>query len=140
MTSIKDDATTRGMSPEEETPTKRVLIADDKATGRELVRTILEDRGYSVFEATNGIEALEMAHQVRPDLIILDLHMPGLDGFGVIKELRLDPSFATTPVIALTASAMQGDRCKAVAAGFTGYISKPVPLKVLRSEVERLLR
>lgn len=118
---------------------KRVLIADDKATGRELVRTVLEDRGYEVFEANDGIEALDAAHRVQPHLIILDLHMPGLDGFGVIKELRLNANFARTPVVALTASAMQGDRQRALSAGFTGYITKPVSLKVLRAEVERLL-
>jgi len=140
MSSSNDDEIIRGMSSQDGRAVKKVLIADDKETGRELVRTVLEDKGYSVFEASNGIEALEMAHQVRPDLIILDLHMPGLDGFGVIKELRLDSSFAKTPVIALTASAMQGDRARAAAAGFTGYITKPVPLKLLRSEVERLLQ
>jgi len=118
---------------------KRVLIADDKPTGRELVRTVLENTGYEVFEASDGIEALEAAHRLQPDLIILDLHMPGLDGFGVIKELRLDANFATTPVVALTASAMQGDRQRALTAGFTGYITKPVSLKALRAEVERLL-
>src|SRR4051794_27580856 len=118
---------------------KKVLIADDKATGRELVRTILESRGYEVFEASNGIDALNFAHRIHPDLIILDLHMPGLDGFGVIKELRLDHHFATVPVLALTASAMQGDRQRALSEGFTGYITKPVSLKALRAEVERLL-
>jgi len=118
---------------------KKVLIADDKATGRELVRTVLEDKGYQVFEACDGIEALDTAQRVRPDLIILDLHMPGLDGFGVVKELRLDTSFAAIPVVALTASAMQGDRQRAILAGFTGYITKPVSLKALRAEVERLL-
>jgi len=118
---------------------KRVLVADDKPTGRELVRTVLENRGYEVFEASDGIEALESAHRISPDLIILDLHMPGLDGFGVIKELRLDPQFEKTPVVALTASAMQGDRQRALSAGFTGYITKPVSLKALRAEVERLL-
>ena len=118
---------------------KSVLIADDKATGRELVRTVLEDRGYEVLEARDGIEALDIAHRLRPDLIILDLHMPGLDGFGVVKELRLDLRFAEIPVVALTASAMQGDRQRALAAGFTGYITKPVSLKALRAEVERLL-
>ena len=118
---------------------KRVLIADDKATGRELVRTVLENQGYEVFEACDGIQALESAQRVRPDLIILDLHMPGLDGFGVIQELRLDAHFATIPIIALTASAMQGDRQRAISAGFTGYITKPVSLKELRAEVERLL-
>jgi len=118
---------------------KRVLVADDKATGRELVRTVLEAKGYQVFEASDGLEALEIAHRVHPHLIILDLHMPGLDGFGVIKELRLHPNFAVTPVMALTASAMEGDRQRAISSGFTGYITKPVSLKTLRAEVERLL-
>jgi CheY-like chemotaxis protein len=119
--------------------TKKILVADDKATGRELVRTVLESKGYEVFEASDGIEALDAAQRLRPDLIILDLHMPGLDGFGVIKELRLQSRFASLPIVALTASAMQGDRQRALSAGFTGYITKPVSLKFLRSEVERLL-
>jgi CheY-like chemotaxis protein len=119
---------------------KTVLVADDKATSRELVRTVLEKTGYAVIEACDGIEALRNARDSKPDLIILDLHMPGLDGFGVIQELRRDPDFVATPVMALTASAMQGDRERALAAGFTGYISKPIPLQMLRSEVERLLK
>jgi two-component system cell cycle response regulator DivK len=127
------ESSTDGLGP------KKVLVADDKATGRELVRTVLENTGYSVYEAADGIQALEAAHRSQPDLIILDLHMPGLDGFAVVKELRMTKAFATTPVIALTASAMQGDRQRALEAGFTGYISKPVSLKALRAEVERLL-
>jgi two-component system, cell cycle response regulator DivK len=118
---------------------KKILVADDKAAGRELVRTVLENRGYEVIEAENGIEALDLAHRLQPDLIILDIHMPGLDGFGVIEELRAGGLFAATPVIALTASAMQGDKRKALAAGFSAYISKPVSLGTLRAEVERLL-
>ena len=127
------------MTKDEKTATKKVLVADDKAAGRELVRTVLENRGYLVFEACDGIEALAAAQRIRPDLIILDLHMPGLDGFGVIKELRLNKRFLETPVVALTGSAMQGDRQRALAAGFTGYITKPVPLNYLRTEVARLL-
>jgi CheY-like chemotaxis protein len=118
---------------------KKVLVADDKATSRELVRTVLENCGYTVFEAGDGLEALQIARESQPDLIILDLHMPHLDGFGVVQELRRSEQFAATPVVALTASAMQGDRERALAAGFTGYISKPIPLSTLRSEVERLL-
>jgi two-component system cell cycle response regulator/two-component system cell cycle response regulator DivK len=95
--------------------------------------------GYEVFEANDGLEALNTAHRVHPDLIILDLHMPGLDGFGVIKELRGDNRFDGVPVVALTASAMEGDRQRALTAGFTGYVTKPVSLKTLRTEVERLL-
>jgi len=119
---------------------KKILIADDKPNGRELVRTVLENSGYAVYEAGDGVEALRCAREVQPDLIILDLHMPGIDGFGVIEELRRDSHFAAIPIMALTASAMQGDRERAMAVGFTGYITKPIRLGALRSEVERLLR
>ncbi len=118
---------------------KKVLVADDKAPGRELVRMVLEKSGYEVFEASDGEQALIEARSVHPDLIILDIHMPGLDGFGVIERLRKEPGFAATPIIALTASAMMGDRERAMAAGFTGYITKPIRLGALRAEVERLL-
>lgn len=118
---------------------KKVLIADDKATSRELIRTVLEGSGYTVSEANDGLEALKYARELQPDLVILDLHMPGLDGFGVLAELRRDQSFAATPIMALTASAMQGDRERAIVAGFDSYVSKPIPLSMLRQEVERLL-
>ncbi len=118
---------------------KTVLIADDKATSRELVRTVLEKTGYAVVEASDGIEALRSARECKPDLVILDLHMPGLDGFGVVREIRRDRELAATPVMALTASAMQGDRERALSAGFTAYIAKPIQLSFLRSEVKRLL-
>jgi two-component system, cell cycle response regulator DivK len=118
---------------------KKVLVADDRATGRELVRAVLENSGHQVFEAGDGNEAVEQARQIHPDLIILDIHMPGLDGFQVIEKLRRAEGFAATPIIALTASAMMGDRERAMAAGFTGYITKPIRLDALRAEVERLL-
>jgi CheY-like chemotaxis protein len=118
---------------------KRVLVADDKAPGRELIRTVLEQSGYSVFEASNGMEAVRKARLLLPDLIILDLHMPVLDGFGAFRELRTDERFRATPIMALTASAMQGDRERALSAGFTSYLAKPISLNALRSEVERLL-
>jgi two-component system cell cycle response regulator DivK len=126
--------------PNESTPQKavKVLVADDKTAGRELVKMVLEDV-YEVFEARDGIEAIDMAHIILPELIILDLHMPGVDGFGVIRELRQHPALATTPMLALTASAMRGDQQRALDAGFTGYITKPVSPKELRAEVSRLL-
>lgn len=119
---------------------KKILIADDKATGRELVRTVLEKAGHQILEATNGIDALGMANRLQPDLIILDLHMPGLDGFAVVRELRTLDQFTSSPIMALTASAMQGDRHKAMEAGFSAYITKPISLNQLRSEVDRLLK
>ena len=118
----------------------KILIADDKPTGREFVRAVLEQAGHTVIEAANGPEALSQAREHSPDLIVLDLHMPALDGFGVLQELKHDPHFANTPIIALTASAMHGDREKALAAGFTRYIAKPISLKAFRSEVDLLLQ
>ncbi|MEO5923288.1 MAG: response regulator [Bryobacteraceae bacterium] len=119
---------------------KKILIADDKATGRELVRTILENDGYEVHEAVDGLHAVAQARAIRPHLIVLDLHMPGLDGFGVVTVLRQESEFASTPILALTASAMMGDRERALGAGFTGYVSKPIRLSVLREEIQRLLK
>jgi CheY-like chemotaxis protein len=118
---------------------KRILVADDTANGRELVKTVLANSGYEVLEACNGAEALALAREISPDLIILDLHMPGLDGFGVTQALRREERFASTPIVALTASAMMGDKERALELGFTGYITKPIRLSALRSEVERLL-
>ncbi|HEX3093390.1 MAG TPA: response regulator [Candidatus Angelobacter sp.] len=118
---------------------KKILIADDKATSRELLRTVLERQGYAVTEAADGEEALQKALAETPDLILLDLQMPRRTGYEVLRELRKDPRHAELPIIALTASAMQGDREKALAAGFTGYLAKPVALVQLRAEVQRLL-
>jgi two-component system cell cycle response regulator DivK len=118
---------------------KKVLVADDKAAGRELIRTVLEQCGHSVFEASDGAEAVRKARELLPDLILLDLHMPVLDGLGAFRELRADERFTATPIVALTASAMQGDRELAMSAGFTGYLAKPSSLTVLRREINRLL-
>ena len=115
------------------------MVVDDKESSRELIRAVLESSGYAVVEADNGREAVRLAGEVSPDLILLDLQMPALDGFGALQRLRADPRFAALPIIALTASAMQGDREKALAAGFTSYIAKPVRLTDLRAELARLL-
>ncbi|HVW10836.1 MAG TPA: response regulator [Bryobacteraceae bacterium] len=118
---------------------KKVLIADDQAPNRELIRTVLEQAGHAVVEAVDGLEALRHAHEDPPDLIVLDLHMPRMDGFGALAELRRDARLAETPIVALTASAMQGDRERALAAGFTAYLAKPISLVKLRNEMDRLL-
>ncbi|HEY6447154.1 MAG TPA: response regulator [Acidobacteriaceae bacterium] len=116
-----------------------ILIADDRPSSRELLRTVLERAGYEVVEAEDGEAALEQAHTHHPDLILLDLQMPRLDGYGVMERLRNDPGYALPPVLALTASAMRGDREKILAAGFTEYLSKPAGGKALRETVARLL-
>jgi len=116
-----------------------ILIADDRPSSRELLRTVLQRAGYAVIEAGDGEEALEQAQNGRPDLILLDLQMPKLDGYGVLARLRSDERFRTLPVLALTASAMSGDREKILAAGFTDYLSKPAGPDKLREAVARLL-
>jgi CheY-like chemotaxis protein len=117
----------------------KILIAEDNAVNRELLRELLEMRGYEVFEACDGLQALAMVEQIRPDFLVLDLGMPGLDGFGVIRKIRSDPSTAKLPVLAATAYAMRGDREKVLEAGFDGYISKPINPAALKEEVDRLI-
>ena len=118
---------------------KRILIVEDKASSRELLRTVLEHQGFAVIEAADGDEGLQKARTEAPDLILLDLQMPIRNGYEVLTELRREPRFHSLPIIAVTASAMQGDREKALAAGFNGYLTKPLPLSNLRSEIQRLL-
>jgi two-component system cell cycle response regulator DivK len=118
---------------------KNILVAEDNAVNRELVRELLETHGYSVFEASNGQEALQMITESIPDLLLLDLGMPVLDGFGVIRQVRDNPAWATLPVLALTAYAMQGDRDRIIGSGFDGYLSKPINSGALLKELTRLL-
>jgi two-component system cell cycle response regulator DivK len=117
----------------------KVLLADDAPASRELICTILEAAGYSVFEAEDGAEALRVAQAERPDLIILDIQMPLLDGYATLRELRSDRALRSIPVIALTAGAMQGEKERALKAGFDLFLAKPVSLSSLRAEVTRLL-
>jgi two-component system cell cycle response regulator DivK len=118
---------------------KTILIAEDNPTNRELLRELLEIRGYTVAEARDGQEALAMVEQTPPDILLLDIGMPQLDGFGVVRKLRENPRFASLPVVAVTAYAMQGDREKILNSGFDGYLSKPVNSASLVQELDRLL-
>ncbi|HXE13503.1 MAG TPA: response regulator [Bryobacteraceae bacterium] len=118
---------------------KRILVAEDRPASLELIRTVLESAGYEVIDAMDGQDALHKAGANSVDLVLLDLQMPKIDGFGVIRQLRNDPKFNNIPIVALTASAMQGDRERALSAGFSSYIAKPINLAALRSEIERLL-
>ena len=116
----------------------KVLIAEDSPVNRELLRELLEMRGFEVSEACDGLEALTQVDKVRPDLLVLDIGMPGLDGFGVIQKLRANPEYAELPVLAATAYAMRGDREKILEAGFDGYISKPINAPVLQEAIDQL--
>jgi CheY-like chemotaxis protein len=117
----------------------KILIAEDNAVNRELLRELLEIRGYTVVEACDGEEALRMVRQSQPDILLLDIGMPLLDGFAVVSKIRENPCLASLPVVAVTAYAMQGDRDKILNSKFDGYLSKPVNARALTEELERLL-
>jgi two-component system cell cycle response regulator DivK len=118
---------------------KKVLIAEDNPVNRELLRELLEIRGYAVTESSNGEQALDQIAKTQPDILLLDLGMPVLDGFETIKRIRTDPEFKSLPVLAVTAYAMQGDQEKILTSGFDGYLSKPINSLLLDQELNRLL-
>jgi len=101
---------------------------------------VLGNKGYSLLEATDGEEALAVAIEGRPDLIIMDIQLPKMDGLEVTRRLRQTPEFSQVPIIALTASAMEGDREKIIAAGCDKYISKPINTRQLPEVVAEILR
>jgi two-component system, cell cycle response regulator DivK len=117
----------------------KILIAEDNAVNRELLGELLELRGYTVSEACDGEEALRMVEQSQPDILLLDIGMPLLDGFAVVRKIRENPRWASLPVVAVTAYAMQGDRERILDSKFDGYLSKPVNARALAEELERLL-
>jgi|SRR5712692_2720615 len=118
---------------------RKVLIAEDNAVNRELLRELLETRGYTVLEACDGQEALHMIDQAQPDILLLDIGMPVLDGFAVVRKIRENPHLCKLPVVAVTAYAMQDDREKILNSKFDGYLSKPIDSRSLMEELDRLL-
>ena len=117
----------------------RILIADDYADNRELLRLMLEGGGYAVLEARDGRECVLAAHTHQPDLILIDLSMPVLDGWDTLRELRAGERTRDILCIAVTAFAADSDRQRALDAGFDAYLSKPFRAKELLGVVERLL-
>jgi len=117
----------------------KVLIVEDNAVNRELLRELLELRGYTVIEACDGQEALRMIDQAQPELLLLDIGMPIMDGFAVIQRIRENPRLAKLPVVAVTAYAMRGDEERILNSGFDGYLSKPVNPSSLTEELDRVL-
>jgi two-component system chemotaxis response regulator CheY len=117
----------------------RILIADDTLSSRELLRSILESTGYQVAEAEDGEQVLARAATFHPDLVILDLQMPNLDGCGAATALRKLPAFKKTPILALTAALSDVIPEQIAGAGFTGYLVKPIGPARLRKCIADLL-
>lgn len=119
---------------------KKILIVEDNPANMRLIRMVLKTKGYSVLEATDGEEALTVATERQPDLIVMDIQLPKMDGLEVTRKLRQAPEFRQTPIIALTASAMDGDRERIIAAGCDEYIAKPVHTRRFPVLVAEMLR
>ena len=116
-----------------------VAVVDDNADNRLIIRTILEDQ-YHIEEFSSGTEAMNAFRKKRPDVVILDISLPELDGTEILNLIRSDPSLQDLPVIALTAHAMVGDREKYLALGFDDYVAKPIlDMNLLFSSIQRLL-
>ncbi len=116
---------------------ERILVVEDNEKNMRLFRDVLEAKGYRVIEATGGVTAIEMASEQLPDLVLMDIQLPDVDGIEALRLLRADDRTATIPVIALTAQAMHGDRERFLAVGFDDYVSKPVDIADLARTVER---
>ena len=128
------------MEEKKEDFSRKILVVDDNEDGRELVVKILKNRGYQMIEAVDGEEALEKASAECPDLILLDISIPKLDGYEVTRRLKSQVKFKDTPIIALTAHAMKGDREKALESGCDGYISKPIDIHELPDQIKSYLK
>ena len=108
-----------------------ILIIEDNDKNLKLVRDVLQFNGYETAEAMTAEDGLVLARSRHPALILLDIQLPGMDGFAALRQLRADPITTSTPVIAVTASAMEQDRQKILEAGFDGYMTKPINVKTI---------
>ena len=109
---------------------KKILVVEDNETNMYLWRRILKNGGYEVIPATSGEEAIELAIKEKPDLILMDIQLPGIDGLEATRRIRKSEVDGEIPIIAITSYAMTGDKEKALSAGYTGYIEKPIDPEV----------
>lgn len=116
-----------------------ILYVEDNPDNRLLVRRILLSEDYGLLEAQNAAQALEMLKDSHPDLILMDINMPDMDGYTLTSRIKTMPGFERVPIIALTANVMRGDKEKTLEAGCDGYIQKPLDIDQLLREVERFL-
>ena len=116
-----------------------ILIVEDNEKNRKLVRDVLNFKGYRLAEAETGEDGVRLAQELHPDLVLMDIQLPGIDGITALRQLRDDQATRDIPVIAVTASAMTQDRQKIMAAGFDGYQSKPIRVKEFMDAVRAML-
>jgi len=116
-----------------------ILYVEDNLDNRTLVRRILLSEDYAVLEAVNAMDALKVLENAKPDLILMDINMPDMDGYTLTSKIKTTPGFERVPILALTANVMRGDKEKTLEAGCDGYIQKPLDIDQLVREIERFL-
>lgn len=116
-----------------------ILYVEDTLDNRIFVRRVLQAEGYDVLEAGDAKEGLAIAYAERPNLILIDINLPEIDGLTLTTHLKADPDLSSVPIIALTANVMQGDRERTIAAGCDGYIQKPIDVDLLPSQIAHFL-
>lgn len=118
----------------------KILVVEDHDDSLDVIKTRLERRGFEVLSAKNGRDGVALAVAERPDLVLMDMNLPEVDGWEATRQIKAAPGLAMTPVIAITAHAMEGDRERALAAGCVEFLRKPVDFGVLIEQVETFLR
>ncbi len=116
-----------------------ILYVEDNVDNRTLVRRILLSEDYNLIEAVNAADALQALEKTKPDLILMDINMPDMDGYTLTAKIKTTPGFERVPILALTANVMRGDKEKTLEAGCDGYIQKPLDIDQLLREIERFL-
>ncbi len=117
-----------------------ILIIDDNILNLELINYLLTTKGYAITTATNADEAMKALATMQPQIILMDIQLPGIDGLALTQQLKADPKYKNTPIIAITAYAMKADKEKALAAGCDGYITKPIDTRTLPEVIEGYLK
>ncbi len=118
---------------------KKILVVEDNPVNRSLLEEVLQAHGYEVLIAKNGEEGIEKAKAEQPDLILMDIYMPGMDGYEAARNIRDDPASSSIKIIAVTSLAMKGDRERILEAGFEAYMSKPIDTRALARLVKEML-
>ncbi|RJP47910.1 MAG: response regulator [Anaerolineaceae bacterium] len=116
-----------------------ILYVEDNHDNRNLVRRVLEAEGYEMADASNAEDAMKKINSIHPDLILMDINMPDMDGYALTARIKATPGFGNVPIVAVTANVMRGDREKSLEAGCDGYIQKPIDIDNLTQQIERFL-
>lgn len=117
-----------------------ILYVEDDPNNRTLIRRILGAEGYTVYEAANASAAMETLKSLKPDLILMDINMPDVDGYTLTATIRALPEMSAVPIVALTANVMKGDRERSLQAGCDGYIQKPIDIDTIAAQVQRFMK